>query len=75
MSVHHHIICILCMVAFSGCAAPKDSNRSFPRPKYDVSTNTKRNGVPAVRQTWWSKAWFWQRMGGNKRKGKSIRLR
>lgn len=65
----------LLLLLLCSCAAPKDSYKSFPRPKYDVDTKHRRNGVPSVRQTWWSKAWFWQPMGGNKRKGKSIRIR
>lgn len=69
------LACILALLGLGGCAAPKDSYKCFPRPKYDVNTKHRRNGVPSVRQTWWSKAWFWQPMGGNKRKGKSIRIR
>jgi hypothetical protein len=62
------------LLLVAGCAAPKDSYKSFPRPKYDVRQHA-RNGTPSVAQKWWKKAWFWQPMGGNNRKGKSIRIR
>lgn len=68
------LACILALLGLGGCAAPKDSYKNFPRPKYEVRQHA-RNGTPSVAQKWWKKAWFWQPMGGNKRKGKSIRIR
>lgn len=63
------------LVVLSGCAAPKDSYKSFPRPKYDVNTKHRRNGVPGVRQTWWIKAWFWQPLTKKQRKAHTIKMR
>lgn len=65
---------LVLLLLLASCAAPKDSYKNFPRPKYEVRTKA-RNGTPSVRQTWWSKGWFWQRTTGKKRTGKSIRLK
>lgn len=50
---------LIAMLA-GGCA-PKDTTRTFSRPKYEVSTHhTTRNGRAAVRQKWHKRWWFWQ---------------
>ncbi len=64
----------LLMLLATGCAAPKDSHKSFPRPKYELRPNA-RNGTPAVTQRWWSRGWFWQPTTARKRKPKTIRLK
>lgn len=49
------------MVCCTGCGAGKPPHTQFSRPKYEVSTRTNPvSGKPAVRQTWFSRFWFWQ---------------
>lgn len=56
------IIIIMLASLVDGCAAPKDSAKHFPRPKYHVETKRVRQGRASVAQTWWSHLWFWQRL-------------
>lgn len=55
------LLALLLALTMNGCAAPRDSQKHFARPKYEVTT-TKRavGGKPSVRQTWWKSLWFWQ---------------
>lgn len=68
-----HLRTLILLLILTGCAAPKNSYKRFPEPKYKVRTHA-RDGVPSVAQTWWSHLWFWENWG-NKKQGKSIRLR
>jgi hypothetical protein len=55
-----HTACAL-LLCCASCAGGKPPHTQFHRPKYDVSTGTRAvPGKPAVRQTWFSRFWFWQ---------------
>lgn len=64
-------IALLCLCS---CATAKDSNKHFRKAKYKVREHA-RDGVPAVAQTWWSHAWFWQRTSTKRGPGAPTRLR
>lgn len=42
---------LILLLVLTGCAAPKNSYKRFPEPKYKVRTHA-RDGVPSVAQTW-----------------------
>lgn len=61
MSLYAAVLALLLSLALPGCAAPRDSQKHFARPKYEVSTSNRTvPGKPSVRQTWWKSLWFWQ---------------
>lgn len=55
-----HIVLTLCL-ACTACGSSKPPHTQFHRPKYETSTKARETrGKPSVRQTWYSKFWFWQ---------------
>lgn len=76
MSTYAHITrlcyaaCMALLLAMLTACASQKPGAQFSKPKFETSTRSvERNGRPAVRQTWFKRAWFWQRRDARPNRG------